>query len=202
MLRGVVYRLIEFLVSMGHSSIWKRICASSVWNTLTVGVHLSSTPSISGPGSATASCNSAPASASCNSAPGRLWSWGVIDWLYYKRHENSFITQSIRWHSCQRSLNGITVDDGVLFHLICSILVSKCSVRANSENEYPHFIFLDINNEVIVSLKLLVDIFTHRLTPNAYTLHWLYGCSVLCICGQLFNFYQANLYADMLSYML
>ena len=48
----------------------------------------------------------------------------------------------------------------------------------------------------------LIDIFTHKLTPYAYTLHWLYGCSVLCICGQLFNFYQANLYADMLSYML
>ena len=53
MLRGVVYRLIESLASMGHSSIWKLICAISVCNTLTVGVHLSSTPSISGPGSAT-----------------------------------------------------------------------------------------------------------------------------------------------------
>ena len=53
MLRGVVYRLIESLASMGHSSIWKLICATSVCNILTVGVHLSSTPSISGPGSAT-----------------------------------------------------------------------------------------------------------------------------------------------------
>ena len=53
MLRGVVYRLIESLASMGHSSIWKRICAISVCYTLTVGVHLSSTPGISGPGSAT-----------------------------------------------------------------------------------------------------------------------------------------------------
>ena len=53
MLRGVVYRLTECLASMGHSSIWKRICAISVSNILTVGVHLSSTPSISGPGSAT-----------------------------------------------------------------------------------------------------------------------------------------------------
>ena len=53
MLRGVVYRLIEYLASMGHSSIWKLICANSVSNILTVGVHLSSTPSISGPGSAT-----------------------------------------------------------------------------------------------------------------------------------------------------
>ena len=53
MLRGVVYRLIEFLASMGHSSIWKLIYAISVCNTLTVGVNLSSTPSISGPGSAT-----------------------------------------------------------------------------------------------------------------------------------------------------
>ena len=52
-IRGVVYRLIESLASMGHSSIWKLICAISVCNTLTVGVHLSSTPSISGPGSAT-----------------------------------------------------------------------------------------------------------------------------------------------------
>ena len=50
---GVVYRLIESLASMGHSSIWKLICAISICNTLTVGVHLSSTPSISGPGSAT-----------------------------------------------------------------------------------------------------------------------------------------------------
>ena len=49
---------------------------------------------------------------------------------------------------------------------------------------------------------LLLEFFTHRLTPYAYTLHRLYGCSVLCICGQLFNFYQANLYADMLSHML
>ena len=53
MLRGVVYRLIEYLASMGLSSIWKLICAISVSNILTVGVHLSSTPSISGPGSAT-----------------------------------------------------------------------------------------------------------------------------------------------------
>ena len=55
MLRGVVYRLIESLASMGYSSIWKLIYAISVCNTLTVGVHQSSTPSISGPGSATAS---------------------------------------------------------------------------------------------------------------------------------------------------
>ena len=57
MLRGVVYWLIESLASMGHCSIWKLNCAISVCNTLTVGVHLSSplssTPSISGPGSAT-----------------------------------------------------------------------------------------------------------------------------------------------------
>ena len=53
MLRGVVYRLIESLASMGHSSIWKLICAINVCYTLTVGVHLSSTPGISGPGSAT-----------------------------------------------------------------------------------------------------------------------------------------------------
>ena len=53
MLRGVGYRLIESLASMGHSSIWKLICAISVCYTLTVGVHLSSTPGISGPGSAT-----------------------------------------------------------------------------------------------------------------------------------------------------
>ena len=46
MLRGVVYRLIEFLASMGHISIWKLICAISVCNTLTVGVHLSSTPAL------------------------------------------------------------------------------------------------------------------------------------------------------------
>ena len=61
MLRGVVLRLIEYLASMGHSSIWKLICAISVSNILTVGVHLSSTPSISGPGSAT---GGAPAPAS------------------------------------------------------------------------------------------------------------------------------------------
>ena len=54
MLRGVVYRLIEYLASMGHSSIWKLIFAICVCNILTVGVHLSSTPRISGPGSATA----------------------------------------------------------------------------------------------------------------------------------------------------
>ena len=53
MLRGVIYRLIEPLASIGHSSIWRLICAISVCNTLTVSVHLSSTPSISGPGSAT-----------------------------------------------------------------------------------------------------------------------------------------------------
>ena len=53
MLRGVVYRLIEYLASMEHSSIWKLICAIRVSNILAVGVHLSSTTSISGPGSAT-----------------------------------------------------------------------------------------------------------------------------------------------------
>ena len=57
MLRGVVYRLIEYLASMGHSSIWKLICAISVSNILTVGVHLSSTPSIGGLGSATVADN-------------------------------------------------------------------------------------------------------------------------------------------------
>ena len=54
MLRGVVYRLIESFSSKGHSSIWKLIFTFSVCNTLSVGVHLSSTPSISGPGSAAA----------------------------------------------------------------------------------------------------------------------------------------------------
>ena len=49
----MIYRLIEYLASMGHSSIWKLICAICVCNILTVGVHLSSTPSISGSGSAT-----------------------------------------------------------------------------------------------------------------------------------------------------
>ena len=57
MLRGVVYRLIESLASMGYSFIWKLTCAISVCNTLTVGVHLSSSPSISGPGSATVNTN-------------------------------------------------------------------------------------------------------------------------------------------------
>ena len=52
MLRGVVYRLIEYLAFMGHSSIWELIYAICVCNILTVGVHLSSTPSISGHGSA------------------------------------------------------------------------------------------------------------------------------------------------------
>ena len=59
MLRGVVYRLIESFASKGHSStcsIWKLICGICVCNTLAVGVHLSSTPSISGPGSATDNC--------------------------------------------------------------------------------------------------------------------------------------------------
>ena len=63
MLRGVVYGLIESLASMGHSSIWKQICAISVCNTLTVGAHISSTPSICGPGSAT---ENAPRGAFCN----------------------------------------------------------------------------------------------------------------------------------------
>ena len=53
MLSGVVYRLIESFASKGHGSIWKLICGTCVCNTLAVGVHLSSTPSISGPGSAT-----------------------------------------------------------------------------------------------------------------------------------------------------
>ena len=56
MLRGVVYRLIESLASMGHSSIWKLICAISVCYTLTASVHLSSTRGISGSGSATDFC--------------------------------------------------------------------------------------------------------------------------------------------------
>ena len=46
MLRGVVYRLIESLASMGHSSIWKLICAISVCNTLTVGVHYQAPPAL------------------------------------------------------------------------------------------------------------------------------------------------------------
>ena len=60
MLRGVVYRLIGSLASMGHCSIWKLICVISVCNTLTVGVHLSSTPGISGAGSATECYISSP----------------------------------------------------------------------------------------------------------------------------------------------
>ena len=42
--------LIEALASMGHSSICKLICAISVCNILTVGVHLSSIPSMRSPG--------------------------------------------------------------------------------------------------------------------------------------------------------
>ena len=57
MLSGVVYRLIESLASMEYSFIWKLICAFSVCNTLTVVVLLSSTPSISGPGSTTVNTN-------------------------------------------------------------------------------------------------------------------------------------------------
>ena len=53
MLRGVVYTPIESLVFMGHSSIRKLIYTISACNIFTFGVHLSSTPSISGPGSAT-----------------------------------------------------------------------------------------------------------------------------------------------------
>ena len=73
MLRGVVYRLIESLASIGHSSIWKLICAISVCNTLTVGVHLSSTPSISGPGSATVS--------SMNNVPMNVQVWPAVKTL-------------------------------------------------------------------------------------------------------------------------
>ena len=50
---GTVNRLIESLASIGHSYIWTLMCAISVCNTMTVCDHLSSTPSISGPGSAT-----------------------------------------------------------------------------------------------------------------------------------------------------
>ena len=53
MRREVVYRLIEYHASMGHSFLWKLICAICVYNIVTASVHLSSTPSISGPGSAT-----------------------------------------------------------------------------------------------------------------------------------------------------
>ena len=53
MLSGVVYRLIESLASMDTVLYMKLICAISVCNVWTVGVHLSSTPSVSGPGSAT-----------------------------------------------------------------------------------------------------------------------------------------------------
>ena len=49
MLRGVVYRLIGYLASKGHCSIWKLFFVLLV----SVILHLSSTPSISGPGSAT-----------------------------------------------------------------------------------------------------------------------------------------------------
>ena len=51
-------------------------------------------------------------------------------------------------------LHGDAIDDAVLLqnkkiHQICSILFSKCFARSNSENEYPHFMFLTINNGVI-----------------------------------------------------
>ena len=39
------------------------------------------------------------------------------------------------------------------FRLIGSILISKCSFRSNLENEYPHFMFLTTNNEVLWRLK-------------------------------------------------
>ena len=38
-------------------------------------------------------------------------------------------------------------------YIICSILVSTCSVHSILENEYHHFIFLTRNTEVIGSLK-------------------------------------------------
>ena len=90
--------------------------------------------------------------ASCNSASRRPRYRGVIIWLSYKQAwNNCFITKPIWWNTMQRSLNGIAIDDAVLlqnrnFHQICLIFVSKCS---NRENEYPHFMFLTINNGVV-----------------------------------------------------
>ena len=47
--RGLVYRLIDGTLFYMETDL----CYYSVCNTLTVGVHISSTPSISGPASAT-----------------------------------------------------------------------------------------------------------------------------------------------------
>ena len=47
--RGLVFRLIDGTLFYMETDL----CYYSVCNTLTVGVHISSTPSISGPGSAT-----------------------------------------------------------------------------------------------------------------------------------------------------
>ena len=84
--------------------------------------------------------------------------------------------------------------------VLCAYWLFLLHPKENGSKLFNQLFQLNINFQLylINSYQLvLLDIFTHRLTPYAYTLHWLYWCSVLCICGQLFNFYQANLYADM-----
>ena len=70
---------------MGHSPIWKLICAICVCNILTVGVHLSSTPRISGPGSATVlnSSNATYQNINCFIA-----SYDKNDSLFYKKSQS------------------------------------------------------------------------------------------------------------------
>ena len=67
-------------------------------------------------------------------------------------------TDDVKLNNKQRHLNGDTVQDAVLlqnrkFRLIYSNLASTCSTLPNLENEYPRFMFLTINNDVIGSGK-------------------------------------------------
>ena len=65
-------------------------------------------------------------------------------------------TDDVKLHTKQRHLYGDTLQYAILmqtrkFRQIRSNLVSTCSARSNKENEYPHFMFLTMNNEVIGS---------------------------------------------------
>ena len=64
----------------------------------------------------------------------------------------------VKLNTRQRHFKGDIVHEAVLmqnrkFRQICLNLASTCSSRPNYENEYTHFMFLTINNEVIWSLK-------------------------------------------------
>ena len=71
------------------------------------------------------------------------------------------------------------------FRLIDLNLVSNCSSRLNKENEYPHFMFLTINSEVIWSLKSPKSCVMSAIAVERFVSHYFAYIQLSALSGLL-----------------